>query len=271
MRNLATLHWVLLSMLVLQACGAVSPTAEAIEPTLSNDLFLTPAESTLVPETSTALPTEETMDSHAVTFSTPDGATLHGELYGFGEVAVIFSVMGNCDPGWQDFAQLTATQGFVTLTYLWRGCRASGSANEDEMKKFVDDLRGAVAFMHEQGAKKIILVGASLGGCASAKLAAEAQADGLVVVASPIGIPQWDFSIESGDLDTAIPKLFISAEADDTVPVDASHELFNLAADPKEWKTYPGTAHGTELFDTENKDEFQQQILEFLVAIKDSN
>ena len=211
------------------------------------------------------------MESHAVIFTTPDGATLNGEVYGSGDTAVIFSVMGNCDPGWREFAQLTAAQGVMSLTYLWRGCRASGAANEAEMKKFVDDLRGAIAFMRGQGAKKIILVGASLGGCASAKLTVESQADGLVVVASPAEISQWGFAVEAGDISSDIPKLFITTEADDTVPVEATQELFNLAAEPKEWQTYPGSAHGTEIFDTEYADELGQRLLEFIVKINAAN
>lgn len=256
---------------VLQACGTPAFTVSPIEPTPPKDLVVTPVESAFAPESPTAAPLEEIIESHAVTFNTPDGAILNGELYGSGETAVIFSVMGNCDPGWREFAQLTAAQGLTSFTYLWRGCRESGGIDEDEIQKFVDDLRGAIAFMRAQGAKKIILVGASLGGCASAKLTVESQVDGLVVVASPPEISQWGFAIEANDLDSNIPKLFITAKEDDTVPIEATQELFNLAAEPKEWKTYPGTAHGTDLFDTQNKDEFQQKILEFILAIKTTN
>lgn len=256
-----------LFMLVLQACSTTTP----MEPTPPKDLVVTPVESAFAPGDPTAAPLEEIIETHAVTFDTPDGATLNGELYGSGDTAVIFSVMGNCDPGWREFAQLTAAQGMMSLTYLWRGCRESGSVDEDEIQKFVDDLRGAIAFMRDQGAKKIILVGASLGGCASAKLTVESQADGLVVVASPAEISQWGFAVEAGDVTSDIPKLFITAKEDDTVPVEATQELFNLAAEPKEWKTYPGTAHGTDLFDTQNRDEFRQKILEFILAIKTAN
>lgn len=251
-------------MLVLQACSTTSP----IEPTPPKDLAVTPVESAFAPENPTTAPLDEIIESHAVTFNTPDGATINGELYGSGDTAVIFSVMGNCDPGWREFAQLTAAQGLTSLTYLWRGCRESGGVDEEEIQKFVDDLRGAIAFMREQGAKKIILVGASLGGCASAKLTVESHIDGLVVVASPPEIVQWGFAIKASDLDSDIPKLFITAKEDDTVPVEATQELFNLAAEPNEWKTFPGTAHGTEIFDTQNKDEFQQTILEFIIDIQ---
>lgn len=264
MKKHSVLHWVVLFMLTLQACG--SP-ASPPEPTPAQDLVVTPVASAFAPMDPTAAPLQEIIESHSISFDTPDGVTIKGELYGSGDTAVIFSVMGNCDPGWREFAQLTAAQGLTALTYLWRGCRENGSVDEAEIQIFVDDLRGAIAFMRARGAQKIILVGASLGGCASAKLTVESQADGLVVVASPPEIEQWGFAIETGDMDSDIPKLFITAKEDDTVPVEATQELFNLASEPKEWKTYPGTAHGTELFDTQHKDEFQKTILEFILSV----
>jgi alpha/beta superfamily hydrolase len=164
-------------------------------------------------------------------------------------------------------ATMVAQNGVMALTYRWRGCKESGTVVDSEMRKFVDDLRGAIAFMRSQGAKKIILAGASLGGCASAKLAVESQASGLIVIASPAEIPEWGFKIEAADVDTDIPKLFITAEQDDTVAANRTRALYELAAEPKEWQTYPGTAHGTELFHTEHGDELQKQILDFILAI----
>ncbi|MBK8784839.1 MAG: alpha/beta hydrolase [Anaerolineales bacterium] len=230
----------------------------------------TPNSPTEIPTSIPASPTP-TPASQQVTFTTPDGASLEGIVHGSGDVAVIFSVMGNCKRGWEDMADLVAQNGMTALTYQWRGCMDSGGVDEDEIQKFVDDLRGAITFMREQGAKKIILVGASLGGCASAKLTVESQADGLVVVASPAEISQWGFAIETRDMDSDIPKLFITAKEDDTVPVELTQELYNLAAEPREWQTYPGTAHGTDLFDTQHRGEFQQRILEFILTIKSAN
>jgi len=233
--------------------------------------------SACAPNSPTEIPTSipaspiPTPASQQVTFTTPDGASLEGIVHGSGDVAVIFSVMGNCKRGWKDMAELVAQNGMTALTYQWRGCMESGGVDEDEIQKFVDDLRGAITFMRDQGAEKIVLVGASLGGCASAKLTVESQADGLVVVASPPEISQWGFAIEAGDMDSDIPKLFITAKEDDTVPVELTQELYNLAAEPREWQTYPGTAHGTDLFDTQHSGEFQQRILEFILAIKTAN
>jgi len=118
-----------------------------------------------------------------------------------------------------------------------------------------------------QGAEEIILAGASLGGVASAKLAIESQASGIIVFASPWQIPGWDFKVEADDLNTDIPKLFLTAENDRIVPIEDARALYDLAAEPKEWQTYAGDEHGTELFDTEIGEEVKQRILQFILAI----
>jgi esterase/lipase len=186
-------------------------------------------------------------------------------------MAVIFAVMGNCKPGWREFAQLTAAQGLMALMYQWRGCKEYRLVHENENRNFVDDARGAINFVREQGAEKIVLAGASLGGLASAKLAIESQASGIVVVASPPGISQWGFEIEPADLETDIPKLFITAEDDPTVPASATRQLYDLAAEPKDWQTYPGYVHGTDLFETESEEEMQRRILEFILTVASTN
>jgi len=268
------IRWLISSlMLIATACAApaatqtatLSPTQEA-SPT-AETLIITPVESAFVPGDPTAAPLDDILASHAVTFDTEDGATINGELYGTGKTAVIFSVMGNCKPGWREFAQLTAAQGYMALTYQWRGCKAN-SVDQALIQKFLEDTRAAITFVREQGAEKIILVGASLGGAASAKLAVESQASGLVVLASPPSISQWGFEIVSADLNTEIPKLFITAENDNTVPAASTRALYDLAAEPKEWQTYPGSAHGTDLFEGESLAELQQRILEFILKIE---
>lgn len=223
--------------------------------------------STPIVETATPSPAPATKEPAIVEFSTPDDATLEGTLYGSGDVAVIFSVMGNCKRGWEDMAGLVAQHGMTALTYQWRGCRESGGSVDSELRKFVDDLRGAVIYMRGKGATKIILVGASLGGVASAKLAVETSPNGLIVVASPREIEGWNFEITLGDVNIDMPKLFITAENDNVVPMESSRELFDLVAEPKEWQTYPGTAHGTDIFETESGAAMQTRILDFILEI----
>jgi alpha-beta hydrolase superfamily lysophospholipase len=266
---------VLCFLLILNACATaptITPTAtlaplQESTPT-SKPLAITPVESAFAPGNPTAAPLDDIIQSHTVTFDTPDGATLTGELYGSGKTAVIFSVMGNCQPRWREFAWLTAAQGLMALTYQWRDCGPSGPTNETQLiQNFVNDARGAINFVRDQGAEKIILAGASLGGVASAKLAIESQASAIIVFASPLQIPGSDFKVEADELDTDIPKLFLASENDRIVPLEDARALYDLAAEPKEWQTYPGNEHGTELFDTEIKEEVQLRILEFILEV----
>jgi alpha-beta hydrolase superfamily lysophospholipase len=257
---------------ILSACTPATvpvPTTPSVPKTEpSPTLAITPVESAFAPGNPTAAPLDDIIATHSVTFETPDGATINGELYGSGKTAVVFSVMGNCKPGWREFAWLTAAQGLMALTYPWRDCGPSGASNEAELRQnFVNDARGAINFVRAQGAEKIILAGASLGGVASAKLAIESQASGLIVFASPLEIPQWGFKIEAAELNTNIPKLFLTAENDTVVSVDASRALYDLAAEPKEWQTYPGREHGTDLFNAKVGEEVKLRILEFILAV----
>lgn len=266
-------------LLITNACVAAPdtlPTASPVpvpaSPAMRESPVITPVESAFAPGNPTAVPLDDIVASHTVAFETPDGATISGELYGSGKTAVVFSVMGNCKPGWRELAWLTAAQGLMAFTYRWRDCGESGPVSEAELSRnFLNDARGAINFVREQGAQKIILAGASLGGMASARLARESQANGIVIVASPRVIPQWGFEIESADLNMDIPKLFITAENDPTVPASATRQLHDLAAEPKAWQTYPGYKHGTDLFDTESRDAMQKRIVEFFLEIAFGN
>jgi pimeloyl-ACP methyl ester carboxylesterase len=260
-------------VLTLNACGpsAATPTPVPPSPTVAS-LPVTPVESAFAPGNPTAAPLDEIIEAHTVTFETPDGATITGELYGSGTTAVVFSVMGNCRPGWRELAQQTAAQGLMAFTYTWRDCGPGGPVNErDLIQNFVNDARGAIDYVRQQGAEKVILAGASLGGLASAKLAIEANVSGLIIFASPVEIARWDFTIEAEDLNIDIPKLFLTAEEDSVVPLASSQALYDLAAEPKEWQTYPGTAHGTDLFEKDYGEEAARRILEFILSVHTSS
>jgi hypothetical protein len=137
-------YWLGLVAWLLNACAATPATTDTGVATATN-LPVTPVESAFAPANPTAAPLDEILAAHQIDFMAADGTPLKGELYGSGSTAVIFSVMGNCSPGWREFAQLTAAQGLLALTYQWRGCGDSGVVNDAKMKNFVDDLREAWA------------------------------------------------------------------------------------------------------------------------------
>ncbi len=220
---------------------------------------------TAVP-TETAMPTPVVGASRVVTFTTADGATLHGTLYGSGTTAVIFSTMGaQKQDTWARMAQATANAGYLALTYNFRFWVSETKIQDDLRAYIADDLRAAIAFMREQGARQIVLVGASLGGMATAKVAGEAQVAAVIIMAAPLSAKGLTVRVEDAELQKlTMPKLFVSSEHDATVAPAEARRTYDQSPEPKEIYLYPGTTHGTDLFETEYAGDLTQRLLAFI-------
>lgn len=201
-----------------------------------------------------------------VTFATADGTTLTGTLYGAGSTALILSNMGDNDPAaWEREAPLFAKEGYMVLTYSFRYPARTARFTATMAKQTVDDLQAAVAFVRAQGAKTIVLLGASLGGMATAKVAASIQPAAMVVISAPADLLEFDFQVSAAELVAiTMPKLLIASEDDTIVPSAATQQMFDLAAEPKEMVVYPGSAHGVQLFATNAAAELRQRLLTFV-------
>ncbi|MBI5568289.1 MAG: dienelactone hydrolase family protein [Chloroflexi bacterium] len=214
----------------------------------------------------TAAPTPVINASRVVSFTTADGARLYGTLYGRGTTAVIFSTMGaQQQDTWAKMAQAAADAGYLALTYNFRFW-VSETRIQDNLRAYIaDDLRAAIAFVREQGATQIVLAGASLGGMATAKVAGEAQAAAVIIMASPLSAKGLTVRIEDSELQSlTMPKLFVSAERDAVVAPAEARRTYDQSPEPKEIYLYPGTAHGTELFETEHAADLIQRLLAFI-------
>lgn len=243
-------------LLILIGCAAPSvapaPTA-TIPPTR------------IVP-TETASPTPVINASRVVSFTTTDGAKLYGTLYGSGSTAVVFSTMGaQKQDTWSKMAQAAADAGYLALTYDFRFW-VSETRIQDNLRAYIaDDLRAAIALVRAQGAQHIVLVGASLGGMATAKVAGETQADAVIIMASPLSAKGLTVRIEDREVQAlTMPKLFVSTERDAVVAPAEARRTYDQAPEPKEIYLYPGTAHGTELFETEHAADLIQRLLAFI-------
>lgn len=203
-----------------------------------------------------------------VTFMTGDGVPLTGTRYGAGTTALIFSNMGDNEPApWERMAPLFAEQGYLVLTYHFRYPSRTSHFTPEMAAHTVDDLQAAVAFVRTQGAQKIVLVGASLGGMATAKVAATVQPVALVVMAAPADLLEFDFQVTADELAAiTAPKLFIVSQDDTIVPAAATQHMFDLAAEPKEMQLYPSSAHGLQLLTTDHADALRQRLSTFITA-----
>ncbi len=264
---------VLLLALTITACDALPEAARATPTAIPADaqsaadvvvvLTATPASTEAAEEAA-----EEPVTPSApqpVTFTTTDGLTLHGTLYGGGSQGVVLAHMFPTDQSsWAPFAEKLAEAGYMALTFDFRGY---GESDDGDIAAITLDTDAALAFLQAQGAEQIVLVGASMGGTASVNTAAAfpSDVDGLIVIASPRDFQGMDVTISELD-NLMMPSLWVAAEND-----GAARSTFEMAAGaPGEVEEirYPGRSeHGTFLFDTEIGSELQEALLGFIAQV----
>jgi predicted alpha/beta-hydrolase family hydrolase len=229
----------------------------------------TPNPTDTSPPADTPLPSATPLEAgRPVTIPVTSGVELAGTLYGEGEVAVVFSNMGDQhEAAWAPVARAMSAAGYLALTYEFRYW-VNGRMDADQVQFIADDLRAAARFAREQGAEQVVLVGASLGGMATAKSAADAGAVAVVILAAPMQAPGVDVAVSVEELQAILaPKLFITSEFDDTVAPEALEAMYAQAVEPKQLFVYAGTsAHGTHLLQTEHADDLRARLLEFVAA-----
>lgn len=262
MRKLIAL---LILLLFVAACAG--PTAAPTPTSTSVPSVATP---TPIPPTATPYPTPQPEEAPSpttkvegpriVTFQSEDGIALSGTLYGSGKVAVVLSHMFPTDQkSWAGVAQKLADLGYLVLAYDFRGYgHSGGQAQIDQIDK---DLRVAVAFIRHQGAEKVVLVGASMGGTATVKVAAaDPDIAAIVVWSSPLSFRGLTVELSEASALT-MPALFLGAEGD---PATRDTLTMSERAQNVELFIYSGDSHGTFVLDTPKGPEVEEKILSFI-------
>lgn len=232
---------------IFAACGS-GPTPQQAAATPTPMITPTPA--------ITPTPTPPNVPSAPVHFTTQDHVQLAGVLYGNGKTTAIICShewRGTKDE-WSDSAPWFAARGFMVLAYDFRGWGDSqGQFNSSELDK---DLLAAIAFVHSHGAKKVILLGASMGADISLIVTAETQVAGVITLS-----PEYLFGLSDNQIRAiSTPKLFINSESDSFAP--DTRQMFQNARPPKELHLYPGAAHGVAIFQTD----YGQDLIERIIA-----
>jgi predicted alpha/beta-hydrolase family hydrolase len=207
-----------------------------------------------------------------VRFSAADGVKLVGRVSGSGDVAVIlahgFSQAVSQDT-WQPFVPTLVSQGYRVLTFNFRGfCDPKTcSARSVEFGKNWLDAKAAVGFMKAHGAKKIFLVGASMGGVAVLRAARMPGVDvsGVVSLATPqFPSKHYQGQVQADDATPARlkqitePKLFIAGTNDVQLLTngpavrsvrfgDEAQRMFDAAEEPKELVLVDSSFHSSAL------------------------
>jgi dienelactone hydrolase len=122
------------------------------------------------------------------------------------------------------------------------------------------DVLAAVDYLRGHGAKTVAVIGASMGGGASANAVVKGPPrtiDCLILLApAPIEHPEL----------IAVPKLYATAQGDPITP--QVKEQFEKASEPKELLMLDGEAHAQFLFTSNQGERLMTQILRFLSAAK---
>ncbi|MCV0423935.1 MAG: hypothetical protein K5905_00540 [Roseibium sp.] len=156
-----------------------------------------------------------------------------------GTGAVLAHQSGYDAASWRDFANRLQKAGVTALALE----SVSG-----------EDVGSGIDFLRQLGKRRIVLIGASIGGAAVQSAAwdkGEAQAD-LVIL---LGTAEGNMA-DAVDVD----KLFVVSEGDFFRA--RTHSSFQKASEPKELMVYPGSAHGQDLFN----DVFGEKLAKLLLS-----
>ena len=199
--------------------------------------------------------TGEVTDFREVSFPTSDGGRVFASLYGDGDHAVVLAhgAVFNKE-SWGDQSVLLMKKGFRVLAIDFRGYGKSQTGSRKNARHL--DVLAAVRYLHDQGAKRVSVVGASMGGGAAAQAAVESresEIDRLILLAhSPIQRPR----------DIKGSKLFIVSNGDRLS--QTVKQQFEAASKPKKLVVLEGKAHAQYIFRTDRADELSEHIVGWL-------
>lgn len=184
-------------------------------------------------------------------FHAADGTRLVGHRFGQGRTAVILAHQSEgdlCD--WLPYAKRLAARGYFVFPIDFRGygfSRPSATAPY----RYAQDIAAATKALRGLGARKVFVVGASMGGIASVVAGAQISPplDGVVSVSSPKRYRGMD-GIAAGKR-LRVPVLYLAALADDNAGYDFSKDATALhaaaASKDKRLELLPGPLHGIDL------------------------
>lgn len=199
---------------------------------------------------------------HTVSFTTPDGLHLSGVLYGSGTTGVALSHQSDGTQNqWRGFAQHLAANGYMALAFDFRGHGAS--AGPADISKEDIDLRAAIRYLRTQGATRIVLMGASLGGAVTLRVAATESVAAVATLSAVAFMPTQEVTDDTIRAIKA-PKLFINSKLDDAAAT--TQHMYDVASPPKQIYIYPGIAHGVGIFSGDYGPDLTQRLLTFLAT-----
>lgn len=177
-----------------------------------------------------------------VTIATADGGSLVADQYGAGTDAVVLAHGARFDKeSWSAQARALAAQGHLVLALDFRGYGRSTPGRDP--RALFEDVLATVRHARSRGARTVSVVGASMGGGASARAAVEARPGEIdrLVLLSPVSIDAPE-RIHAGRI------LYIASR--DEPMAGGIREQFARAPEPKRIAWLDGDGHAQNIFAT---------------------
>jgi pimeloyl-ACP methyl ester carboxylesterase len=190
-------------------------------------------------------------------FRAADGTKLVGHRFGGKRpgtrTAVVLAHMSEGDLcSWAPYARRLAAKGLFAFPFDFRGHGFSEGSEDHSLASA--DVSAAVRAVRGLGARKVVVVGASLGGIAAVIAAPSLRppVQGIVSVSGPAAIP-GELNARPAAARLRVPGLYVVAEQDQNAGYDFAadaRELHGLTATgEKRVEVVPGALHGTFLVD----------------------
>jgi len=202
-----------------------------------------------------------------VTVPGPAGRPLAANVYGVADHVIVILAHGGYSSleSWAPQSEQLAAAGFRVLV-VEAGAAAELAAGREtpclyEEKCLAEDVLAAVRYARSDGARRVSLMGGSMGGAAVAQASIEAPVGHIesLVLLAPAGIATPErvqgrklFVATRDDANNAGPRL---------PGIRAQYERI---AEPKRFVLLDGAAHAQRVFGTPQGDSLLRQIIEFL-------
>jgi len=193
------------------------------------------------------------------------GQDLGGLVFGTGRTGVVLSHQSDGDLcQWLPYGKELAQRGYRVLAFDFPGTGAS----TDSKAALDDAVVAAAAFLRSDGATKVVLIGASMGGTASIAAAVKIRPPvaGVISLSGP-GVFQDTRAIDAAP-ELAVPVLYVAAEDDPTF-ANAAHELYDATPTRVSRKLVmlPSGGHGVQLLDADLGAPAGPEVTKFLSAV----
>jgi alpha-beta hydrolase superfamily lysophospholipase len=183
---------------------------------------------------------------------TADGVELYALDAGAGSTAVVLvheSPANLC--GWLDYVPTLTAAGFRVLAFDLRGFGHSTVPPRVPFRAYDRDLAAMVARAHADGAKRVVLLGASYGGALSLTYAPRLKVDGVISLSGETYLPSTHANPLLSAPRLHVPLLIVGSRHDHYLPVaDALALLRKAATKDKRTALYPGAWHGWDIVET---------------------